>query len=63
MKKVREKIKTRKGKKRSRIEVRNKRRAIQIYPTHFIKIVLTLDSSIGKVNLQAGPEGYRKPRL
>ena len=35
LKKVRKPIKTRKGKKRIRIEVRNKRRANQIYPTHF----------------------------
>ena len=52
--KIREKIKTRKGEERSRIEVRNKNRATQIYPTHCLaKLVLTLDSSVGKVNLQA----------
>ena len=35
LKKVREQVKTRRGEKGNRIEVRNKRRATQIYPTHF----------------------------
>ena len=35
LKKVRDQIKTREGKRRNRIEVRNKRRAKQNYPTHF----------------------------